>query len=56
MKQSISIRTLSTWLLAVALTSGSLFAQTSAGSIVGLVRDAAGAVSRAERKFTTRAE
>ncbi len=64
MKQAFSIRAVSMCLLAIALASGSLLAQTSAGALVGLVRDAAGAaipnakvtVTNTETNITSRLE
>ncbi len=52
MKQFFSFRALSIGLVAIALTDGSLWAQTSAGAIVGLVRDAAGAAVDAKVTVT----
>src|SRR5580698_2515279 len=64
MNRSISSWITGSCLLAFALTSGSLSAQTSAGALVGLVRDAAGAaipnaavtITNTETNVTSRLE
>src|SRR5947209_1837736 len=55
MKRSISFRLTGPLFLAFFLTTGSLYAQTSAGALVGLVRDATGAaVPRAAVTITNK--